>query len=720
MKKIYLLLFIFSILNVKAQTATSNTLVCFRDANNNGIKEVTENVITSSIMFYLTDSASVNTLIHYCGTPLSFTLTTAQSNYFLYSPNHFNQHSNFWKRISSNSITFQSKRYASVPINVGTTINVPIPPDFGDGYLPVSDNLVDPAVNYSYTCRPDSTDFNIYLGVIDSACMAVNNYTFNPNTSLDLNLYMNNALVDSYTISQTNPSGSQTGSASIIWYSMGIITARIKNMTYSVGINSIKYVIKNVPGYTVNSIAEHTINNNINIPCGQLSGYIYVDCNNNCIEDAQESSYTAFAPFTYTITGATNTYNLSSNAIINTGLPYGNYTLTTSGPCPINSVITIPTTNTISLSQPSTAVMWNHFTHNWPCCTSPATAAVPGGSFGIGSLVDLSVVNCSTVPNPIKLKVVLAPDLFYISPIFPTPVPSYTIAAASGDTLVWNISSTSYFQVAVGVKTTAVIGNAFTVKSIILPHIDIWPADDICNLTRLYGGPLDPNNKEPQHSNMLPNGNIVVPLSTNEMVYTINFQNLGNAPAKNIFISDTISSQFNLSSFKVMNSSYPVTSQINNTTREVIFQFTNIMLAPGSANDFTNRGYVTYKIDMNPSLPVGTILKNRAHIYFDYNSPISTNQTINTLVDPTGIHKQFKGNDVYIYPNPTSGDLFVKADHIEITKYEVYELVGKKVMAARLNSNGIGTSSLTEGVYFLDLYSEDGQKVTVKFLKAKN
>ncbi|MDZ4664743.1 MAG: T9SS type A sorting domain-containing protein [Bacteroidota bacterium] len=142
------------------------------------------------------------------------------------------------------------------------------------------------------------------------------------------------------------------------------------------------------------------------------------------------------------------------------------------------------------------------------------------------------------------------------------------------------------------------------------------------------------------------------------------------------------------------------------------------MLPPGSASDFTNRGHVTYQVNMNPSLPVGTTLKNRAHIYFDYNSPISTNQTINTLVDPTGIHKQFKGNEVYIYPNPTSGDLSIRADNIEITKFIVYDLVGKKVMVGKLNSNGIETSSLTEGVYFLDLYSEDGQKVTVKFLKA--
>lgn len=162
--------------------------------------------------------------------------------------------------------------------------------------------------------------------------------------------------------------------------------------------------------------------------------------------------------------------------------------------------------------------------------------------------------------------------MFYIAPFNSTPAPSNTIAAATGDTIVWNIissSSNTFYWSSVGVKTTAIIGNPFTLKSIIIPHTDFNLSDDIYNLTFIYGGPYDPNNKESQHPNMLSNGNLVVPVSTNEMVYTINFQNLGNAPAKNIYIRDTLSSQFNLSNFKILNSSYPATSQINSTTEGI-------------------------------------------------------------------------------------------------------------------------------------------------------
>jgi len=202
--------------------------------------------------------------------------------------------------------------------------------------------------------------------------MSVNNYTFNPNTGANIDLYINNSLLNSYSIPQTNPSSAQTASASVIWYNGVGMIVKISSITFSLGVNSIKYVIKNVPGYTVNSIAEYTFTNNVNSFCGQLFGYTYVDCNGNCLEDAGDFSGTSFTATNFTMASISNTFNLTSNGNIITSLPYGTYTVTNSSPCPASpTVVTIPTSNTIALAQQTVTPMYNHYTNLGFCCGAP-------------------------------------------------------------------------------------------------------------------------------------------------------------------------------------------------------------------------------------------------------------------------------------------------------------------------------------------------------------
>ena len=64
------------------------------------------------------------------------------------------------------------------------------------------------------------------------------------------------------------------------------------------------------------------------------------------------------------------------------------------------------------------------------------------------------------------------------------------------------------------------------------------------------------------------------------------------------------------------------------------FVFPEIMLPDSNSNEPASHGFVKFKIDQNPDNPPGSIIENKAAIYFDFNEPIITNYTIHTIGTP--------------------------------------------------------------------------------------
>ena len=131
-----------------------------------------------------------------------------------------------------------------------------------------------------------------------------------------------------------------------------------------------------------------------------------------------------------------------------------------------------------------------------------------------------------------------------------------------------------------------------------------------------------------------PNDKVVMPpgirdehytLTGDALTYTIRFENLGNAEAIDITIVDTLDSAFDMSSFKVRNSSFPVLTMIEGHV--VTFFLKNIWLVEKGT------GFVTFEIKAHSDVPDLTAVENLAGIVFDFNQPILTNTTMNTLVE---------------------------------------------------------------------------------------
>jgi len=199
--------------------------------------------------------------------------------------------------------------------------------------------------------------------------------------------------------------------------------------------------------------------------------------------------------------------------------------------------------------------------------------------------------------------------------------------------------------------------------------------------------------------------------------YTIYFQNTGTAPAFNIRLADTLDTNLDLNTFEVTGYSHPVLTYLHGNV--LTFRFNNIML-PDSTTDLEGSiGYVQYRIKAVEGLPVGTIIENTAHIFFDFNEAIVTNTTQNEFVIITSAN-QPQQQLATVFPNPANGQFNVMFtnSYSGTTHMEVYNLSGQRVMQRQVNENQVvvDLTGYPSGMYLLHLRNEHGSEA-VKLLK---
>jgi hypothetical protein len=217
----------------------------------------------------------------------------------------------------------------------------------------------------------------------------------------------------------------------------------------------------------------------------------------------------------------------------------------------------------------------------------------------------------------------------------------------------------------------------------------------------------DPNDKLVMPSDEIINTLIDV---KRELIYTIRFQNEGNAEAIDIKILDTIGAEFDLKTFKVINSSFPVQTSLNGNLIE--FNFPNIWLPAKSVNEAASNGFVSYKINPKPGLPLKTKLKNTAAIYFDQNPPIITNTVCNIIDEIVNIEDvSVIPYKLSIFPNPFSNSLTLKSSQKQTIL--IYDLHGKIVDKIDLDfGHTIWNNHFIEkGVYIIKDYAGNFYKV---------
>jgi len=259
--------------------------------------------------------------------------------------------------------------------------------------------------------------------------------------------------------------------------------------------------------------------------------------------------------------------------------------------------------------------------------------------------------------------------------------------------------------------TTATIGDSVCILTTVTPLNDYDPSNNIIQECYPVFASFDPNEKTVSPS--------VADTSVHQFTFTVYFQNTGTAPAANIYILDSLDADLDASTFEVLGSSHEVVTQLlpGNILR---FNYHAIEL-PDSTNDEPNsHGFVKYRVNRNVNTGVGTEITNTAYIYFDYNEAVVTNTVSVEITSPVGISIVNTGfENIIIYPNPASSVLYIRSAAGNISSINICDIYGKDVFSKKNPGASliqVPVSSLSKGVYFVNVKDDKGASTTKKFI----
>lgn len=201
-----------------------------------------------------------------------------------------------------------------------------------------------------------------------------------------------------------------------------------------------------------------------------------------------------------------------------------------------------------------------------------------------------------------------------------------------------------------------------------------------------------------------------------DLTYKFIVSNTGDQAVDRIVIRDTLSRFLDLATLEMGASSHPYTFEVYN---EGILKITfdDIQLLPSDSGDKADYAFVEFRIGQRANNAVGTIIANRASIFFDYQKPISSNQVRHTVGEyPNFIevvvdtdNQFYPQTKLNIYPNP-----FLSEVNIEIIgqsqwkefKFRVMDLQGRVIDQQMFTQNQFvyrRHPGLNAGVYIFQL-----------------
>ena len=285
----------------------------------------------------------------------------------------------------------------------------------------------------------------------------------------------------------------------------------------------------------------------------------------------------------------------------------------------------------------------------------------------------------------------------------PTPI------SVNGQTIQWvysnlNPAQTACINLNLMPSLNAVMGDIVHSTLSIAPLNDTIPSNNIVYLNQLVTNSFDPNDKLAEPSGMIEAGT--------KINYTIHFQNTGNAEAYNVSITDTLDQNLDLLSFHLLGASHPC-----NFTMEgqgtATFTFYNIMLPDSGTDLIGSNGYVSYSVKTKNNLSPLTVINNKAAIYFDFNAPIITNTTADTIQMPVITGEKYHINAYFINakPNPTNDNVvFAFSSDVNETAHLTIATLDGKMVFSKSNVSSkdiINLSELCAGVYFCNIASKN-------------
>lgn len=444
-------------------------------------------------------------------------------------------------------------------------------------------------------------------------------------------------------------------------------------------------------------------------PSNGIIGNVYLDANANCLKNGSEQNLSNISLKLYNSGILYRQTYSDSNGVFFLPSVLGNFTV-------VLDTINKPY-NTICLYPGIDSLVT--LSSNQPVIDSVDFSIVckSGFDLGIQSIVENGVIfpgqphtlninagdmnhwynlNCTSgVSGTVSFSIngpvtYIGPSVGSLTPSVTGNVYTYTVADFG------TINNTTDFNLEFKTDTTAQAGDGICVNATITPvNGDNNPNNNTFTYCYNVVNSYDPNIKE-----VYP---IDVQLGFNDwLTYTIHFQNTGNAPAYNIRLADTLDNMLDLETFQVINYSHFNNTSVNGNVLNV--RFPNIMLPDSTTNPSGSIGYIQYRVKPKATWAAPYKIKNTAYIYFDYNAPIVTNSTYNSILVPTGFNNQ-SNILATLYPNPTNGTFTIEFTTKEKQSLQVFDISGQVVLSQSIE-NGKATidgNHLAAGIYNISI-----------------
>jgi uncharacterized repeat protein (TIGR01451 family) len=331
--------------------------------------------------------------------------------------------------------------------------------------------------------------------------------------------------------------------------------------------------------------------------------------------------------------------------------------------------------------------------------------------FGSNIWVDAYNDGCDTTSSTLTL---ILDTLITFNTANPAP------DVLNGDTIIWYIQPMNYDSVhfipivQVTTDTSAVLGDSVFLKLSIQPTIgDADTSNNVKNYVSEIINGYDPNDKKVYPAGICDQQYVLL---NEPLTFTIRFQNTGNADAINIHILDSLDSNLDIHSIRVVGNSHPLVTEVL-PGNVLNFKFNNIHLPDSNTNEPLSHGYIVFEVMPDSMINSGTVVENTASIYFDFNPAVVTNSTLNTLVDliPTcntsGIIEEDWTNTYKVYPNPADDQITILSEiELKNVLISISDINGKNLLnkpGVSGNQCSVNIAHLNPGLYFLHIRSAE-------------
>lgn len=208
--------------------------------------------------------------------------------------------------------------------------------------------------------------------------------------------------------------------------------------------------------------------------------------------------------------------------------------------------------------------------------------------------------------------------------------------------------------------------------------------------------------------------------------YILYFQNTGTDTAFRVVLRDTLSPWLDPATLRPGAASHPYQWTLEGQGR-LKFIFDPIALPDSNVNAAGSQGFVQFSIRPRSDVPLGTVIPNRAGIYFDFNGVVLTNTVFHTVdsafleIDIVSADEKQPMALVAVYPNPATEmvSLILKNNDFSGKRILLLTDASGKIVLQKDFTGGkvvLQRNALPAGIYFVKIVENEQIMATGKMI----